>query len=73
MYTHPTIHFDIARGRQQDALAQAERFRLAHAARRSAKPRPRFVGRLAALARSALRRNTPVGRTVRDCPGRAEA
>jgi hypothetical protein len=74
MFTHPTIHIEIARQRQEDALARAERDRLAHALRPSATLQLRFVARLAAvLTRSALRRYTPARRTVQDRLGEAEA
>lgn len=68
MITHPALHLEIARQRHQDALARAERYRLANASHRSATPRLRFVLRLAELADSVLRRNTPYLRTARDRP-----
>lgn len=73
MFPHPAIHLELARLRQQDALAEAERYRLAHAFDRPATPRASLLARLAAFVCSALRSHTPVRLIIGNCPGEAGA
>jgi hypothetical protein len=73
MLIHPAIHLELARLRQQDAIARAERYRLARDSRRIGAAQPGFVARGAALVRSVLSRRTsaPAHRPAR--PGQADA